>query len=250
MQIIEIDNKWLDKIEIPREGEIVEGFQRKLSQDRVRDISKYMSNGHMMPPIFVGKIGERYICIDGQHRLEARKLKEFPLYAVIQETDYETAKDEFETINTMGTKVPLYHRLKITNKPVGKFVRKIAASYRIDMRQVFAIIKGLSGNWTPLIKYREHLPIEVKDKVTKILDIWTSDKRWKSKNGVFSKPGTLCVIGSICKDKSTIKNVLDKMLTLNYSKGSMLQQKYGAGGTSLKYMREYIIKMLFKRMDE
>lgn len=250
MQLVKINSEWLKKIEVQRESEMAGGFQRKLSADRARAITKYMGNGHQLPPIFVGKIGGRYICIDGQHRLEARKLKEFPLFAVIQETDSKTAADEFESMNTMGARVPLLHRIKISSLPIAKYIRSCADNYGIDIRQVYAVVKGVSGRWQPLATLRDGIPSELKNKVESILDVWTKDKRWKSRSSVYSRPGILSVVGGICRNRKNIKNVLGQIQELSFSKPSALYEHYGAGGTSQKYMKEYIIRKLFNGMDE
>lgn len=248
MQLIKIDDNWLSKIEVVRHAEAEDGFQRKLNMNRAKEISSYMKNGHDVAPIYIGKIGDRYICIDGQHRLEARKMKPFNLYGIVVEKDLKTATDEFEAMNTMNAKVSLSHRLKISNVPLAKFIRGCASKHGVDVKTVYAIVKGLSV-WNALRDYRGEFPKAIKDKTEIILEFWMKDKRWKSKSSVYSKPGILTVVGQLCRKKSSIKPLLKQLASLDYSKQGSLYIHYGTGGACLKFMRDYILKRLFNNSD-
>src|SRR3990167_5738782 len=109
-RIVSVTPELASRIEVIRyKGNKETGFQRELHHDRVNGLVRAARDGTFIPPIFVGELPDkRLILIDGQHRLHAFKLQQYPLKALIYpERSTKDAAAQFIATNAHGVRVSL-----------------------------------------------------------------------------------------------------------------------------------------------
>jgi hypothetical protein len=251
---VEVTDEWLRRIKVWRlgngGGRGREGFQRKLSENKVSEIIDAVKKGRRtIPPIMVAKVGDEYICYDGQHRLEARQKLVFPLFAQVDSFTRDEAARNFVTINAKGAKVGLRHRLSVDPDKFASNVRRIAKNYRADVTQVYNLLMGISGN---RIRRGGEISNEELRLASKILQHWTKDKRWsgqlaRGKGNLYNKPGTLKLIGSICKERpSDIARTINGLRLVDFKRTSPYGRKFGSGNSDQMAMRDYVMRFMFR----
>ncbi len=247
-QFVEITRELGDKIEVMRyhHKDNPEGFQRPLNTMKATYAADRLSGGLTnCPPIMLGRIGSRIICVDGQHRLQAWKLRKFPLFAVIYEyQSIEAMSRDFDNINTYMAKVTLNHRLAVSPNPYPKRCRKTALELGVSARDVHYTLMGLSEHGAGF--YQQHIPEATWKIGERILKRWTSDPRWAKKDQVYHKRGILRVVGIMCRKAKAVDTVVSKMQEMNYEDGQPISMIQGTGSTEAKDMREYFIRHLMK----
>ena len=226
MKILKVDNETAEKIHYAP-------FQRKINPSRIASIIKYVHKGGFIPPILLGEKGQDLLLIDGQHRLEAWKRKKYNLYANLQPgITFKEASQEFVDISSYSVRISLKHRLKHDQSPMARMIRNYAEYFKCEITQVYAIFSGLNFNMKSTVK------------VKKILRYWRNDKRWGIKNSIYSKPGTLKMIGSLTRTTANLDLLMERLSKIDYSKKSPLSLRYGSSGTTQRMMKEYCLKYI------
>lgn len=221
------------------------GFQRQLTDGRLRSISENLGNGLISPAIMVADVDGQLIVIDGQHRLEAWRRKSFPLTAHIVKMSYNDAISNFINHNTKSKRVSRLHILNVDPRTFAKKVRLLAAKYNATLTQVYHICYGLNSghaaeqnadgiNW---------------DKVETILSIWSDDKRWKTRRTTYVKPGIMQMLGSLCKTSGNPGKLVSRLKNMKFGAQSFMNRHYGASRSDVRFMSEYALKWLHKNFS-
>lgn len=233
----------LAKIEVLRRGEVPEGFQRPLKEWKVTQIVTSAKAGRMIPAVSLARIGDRLVVIDGQHRVEARKIHDFELAAYIKPRTIEDAVKDFIVCNSTASRVSLSLILDIDPSKFGEQIRSLAWKNNATVQQAYNLIIGISGRDKAKVGAVEKADWDL---AHKILEDWSKDKRWTKHEQFYSRPGVLSVIGSLSKGNKTPDKLLAKIKAMKFEKGSPLAVRYGTSGTSQAAMKDLIARTLIK----
>lgn len=244
MKLVAVDEKFSSLIETHRKTD--GGFQRPLQGGRLQEISEHMKNGGFIPPITVANIKGRYILIDGQHRLEAWRLRHYPLMANVSDFSSEgEAADAFVDINAEAKRVSLLHVLGVSSGEYATTVREMAVKFDVSIRVVHNLIGGILNKQNAI-----KMPITIAqwDLARKVLVTWTIQKRWGMPNNVFANAGILRLVGYFTARASNPESMLKDMLTLDYGRQSPLGRMSGTSFNSQKEMRQFVYETIAKKV--
>lgn len=236
-----LSNSEVAAISVLRAGECPGGFQRKLNKKTVDGIVESAKNGRTIPAITVGEVGSSLIVVDGQHRIEARRVYPFELAAYIKPMTKNTAILDFISCNTKGRRVRPSLISEIDPSPLGVKIRKVASTFKAKPVHVYNLLYGIATRQRVLSGQVSDAEINIAENV---LFVWTRDSRWGAARQIFSHAGTLSVVGNIARNSRNPGIVIKKMQNLNFSENSPLASRYGTSGTSQKSMRAYIATAL------
>lgn len=244
MKLVAVDERFSTLIETHRKSD--GGFQRQLQGERLQKISEHVKSGGFCPPITVASIKGRYILIDGQHRLEAWRLRHYTLMANVTEFVSEgEAADAFVDINAEAKRVSLAHVLSVSSGEYATSVREMAEKFDVSIRVVHNLIGGIV-NKQNAIKF----PVTVHhwELARKVLAVWTIQKRWGMPNNVFAHAGVLRLVGYFAARASNTESMLKDMLNLDYGRQSHIGRMTGSSFNSQKEMRQFVYESIAKRV--
>ena len=249
-KIVVVDSKLAEQIEIIRFGEDHNGFQRKLSNDRVAKMAAALSNGTVCPPILLGDLRGRLIMLDGQHRFEAWKksIGAFTLEAkIISLIDMNQAKKLFVDLNSYQKRVGLKLRLSVDPSEYAYRLRSIAKKYQISVTDAQSLMIGILGTWKFYVDSAAAITNSQWELADRILSCWSKDKRWLKGVNVYSRPGVLRVVADIAVRSRNIEGTLNEIKGLDFSIGSKIARLYGGSSTSQKIMKQIIHEYIAKK---
>lgn len=245
-KIVEVNQALANRIEVDhlKDG----GYQRTLDTGRLREMSETLSRkGRFVPPIILAQHGNRLSIVDGQHRLEAWKLGNFTLQAMIVPiSDRKEAARAFVDINAKQRRVARPHILQIADDEWSVEVRRLAKVTGCSLLQAHGAMLGCSRRVFSgeACKVTEEMPLICE----KVINTWMRDKRWNApQSGCFSKPGILNIACAMCKheqDEKKMDVILKKLLALNYGEESAINYVYGTGRKSILLTQKEIVKQV------
>lgn len=200
------------------------GFQRQLCLRQVNDLTAFLlhSPSPVLPPVVLARLKDdqstKRWCIDGQHRLKGAIQAGMGIPAVTITVDnLEQARYLFLVYNSKASKVSKKFIGLVSHNRVAKLTRELAAEYQTFYEHIKRLGIGLLGGKTT--KYWDEvahdacIPGDFIMRMRTILDLWTSDPRWRPERFPDEKPGevTRCVARKIvtdCKSAYCVPGVL------------------------------------------
>ena len=243
-RIVDVNQAFAKKIQIHRLKD--RGFQRELRKERLKDMARDLSNGSICPPIMVAKIGNTLTLVDGQHRLEAWKISEYPLKAFVFDTkDMKTAATTFVKINSTSRRVTREHIINVSDDEWSVEVRAMARRLGVTLLQAHNALAGQfstgSTAFSTLLQINDNR-IAIAELV---LTTWKRDKRWDAENnGVFDKNGIIKMAAFLVSRDNKPDAFLKRLLTLDYGSQSGMALCYGTGYAKQMQLRKYAEKLL------
>jgi hypothetical protein len=244
MKIVDVDETFAENVHIHRLAD--GGFQRKLRRDRLTEISTALNDGAICPPITIGKVGSKHILIDGQHRLEAWKLKPFPMKAcIITLKDEDEAVESFVSMNREQKRVSLIHVLRVSNTEYAEQVRDLADRCKVTIPHIHNLMVSIC--MLPSGKLPQ--PDDKQWKLAaKIMSTWMAQKRWGRQENVFSVPGVLMLVGYFTAKASNPDSMLKDLLRFDYARQSAIGRMVGTSYGAQKKMKAYVYKALAEQV--
>jgi ParB-like nuclease domain len=225
------------------------GFQRKLRDERIRQMVTALTSGKLAcPPIIVAKLPDgKDIVVDGQHRLEAWRKKAFPLRAMIFKADsLEDAAASFCAMNATARKVSLAHRIQVDPSRQACIIRNLARRYRISPSLPYHLVIGLEG-MTSFYANGSGVTKESLKKARTILQIWSKGKLWKKAQSIYSTPGVLKQVGWFSRGDVNVVEIVRCLQAMDFRTHSPLAGAYGTSFYNQRQMTRIIEKFLVKQ---
>lgn len=233
-KMVDVDDNFSSKIVIHRHKD--GGFQRPLRTQRLGVIAKEMSEGSICPPITVAHVGDKFILVDGQHRLEAWKLQNFPLKAMVYAMKSEDeANEAFITMNRERVRVSRTHVIKVSTEDVAVRTREMAEKFKVTNQHVFQLLCGIANVKDP---FRADITEDHWKLLLKTLMFWSGQRRWGREDNCFSRPGVLMMVGYFVGKSSSVDSVLRDLSKLDYSNSGKLSKCCGTSFSMQKQMKD------------
>ena len=246
--MIKINQEWVDKIKFSRLHEDKDGFQRPWNIKRSREIVDCVNKGGHMPPIFIAKVNGELFLLDGQHRLEAWKMHNYPLYGLIKSMSADEMRRNFVEINTKAVSVSLGHRLTVDASPMAEAIRRLAKKYDVGINRVYHLMTGVTLRHTlPTDHVFTSEDISLADT---ILKIWTNHRKWTTErtvNDCYNAPGILKFVGRMIRKLGNPEKNLVKLQNLDYTRGGPIFQIQGTSNASQSHLVAHVYKFVFDR---
>ena len=244
-EMVEVNEDILKRAVVSRYGE--GGYQRQIVSDKkVKRIVDEAKKGTVIPPVLLGNVDGTLQIIDGQHRIEARKLYKFPLFAqIVNGLSQAGAAQTFSVSASTASKISLRHRINITDGDMANAIRKIAASSGVDVMQVNYLCIGLSGN--SALNMFGPCVVDV-DLAIKIAKLWKDDKRFTMEGQLYNRGGVFALVGRVCKNSDNIVTAITELKKISYAKGGAIDSRYGSSYGSLSQMCDYAYRQIAKSM--
>lgn len=245
VRVVDVDEALARKIWIVRpDDEIKGGFQRELSKKRIPQMVRDLTGDVICPAIDVADIKGTLYLVDGQHRLEAWRIKHFPLKAQVHKMgSMEEAAISFIGINNNAKRARLAHRLRVDPGAQAKAIRELASEFGLQPSVVFRILWAInSHNLQNNATTREDFAL-----ARTVLESWADDKRW-GKDSYYSKTGVLAVVAQVVKRSKHPKSALAELKNMDFSRSGPFATRYGTGGSALVSMRNLIHKHIAEKV--
>lgn len=249
--VVQITDDLLRRIDVNRYADGKGGFQRKLDAKKVSGVLEIVGAGSTVPPILIAQVDDgALLCIDGQHRLEARRKMDFPLFAQISEMTKREAAREFIIHNSRAAKVTRKHRMTVDPGAYATSVRGLANKFNADVTQVESVLKGVTSGRARYMKARK----SEFDLADEVLEHWTKDKRWTDvtprggNRNTYATPAVLTMVGALSKDRpEKVAQVAKLLRDLDFSGSGTFGRKCGCGNSDQSEMKKYALTFMFRK---
>lgn len=231
---IEMTQGVVDRVKIFRlDSAVGGGFQRQLRKDRIPGmVVSLTAPGTICPPVVLAELGNDLILIDGQHRIAAWRVKEFPLKAVVfKVSSISDAARAFVDTNRKAQRVSLKHVLAVDPSEHSQHIRAIAKHWNTTPDRVNAVITGYVGN-------KRAACGEITDEewtmVGRVLADWADDRRWAI-NSLYSSPAVMLSLGRLLRGSKAPEATLKEIKGMNFSDKGPLAKKTNTGVREAMY---------------
>lgn len=246
MSLVDVTKELANKVEVMRAADTRGGFQRKLDSKRLPEMTRVLGGGAHCPPIAVAVVGGKWILIDGQHRLEAWKMKAFPLKATVTHmSTVDDAAKAFINLNREQKKVPLQHILSVSNDDYPVRVRRMTEDCKVTLAHIHNLMCGITGRKDPLKAdvTEAHWAL-----AAKVMSVWMKNRRWGNPTSVYSNVGVLRMAGHFAGKTKTPDTVLRDMQSMDYSTGGPLGRVEGSSWSAQAKMQAVFFKYLAEKV--
>lgn len=243
------------RIGIPRYSEDSrKGYQRKLNSKKVTGIVEWsQKQDAYVPAIGVAVMPDgRLFIMDGQHRLEAWRIKPYDLGIEFRPLNKMVGVvDNFIKINTAQTKTALALTSAVSLDPTFVKMRDLAIELKCDHTVVLYFIRGFMKNNHITPGSTEYdVPNDCFSTAKIVLSAIINKQKKIDKDGGFLGRSFIEAVGIVVRDgqNKDTATVAKAIAEINLKKGSPIRNMYGSSRTCVARMRDHVIKKLHKSM--
>lgn len=246
MQLVDVTPELAARVIVARAAE--GGFQRKLDRKRLPEMVEVLGGGAHCPPISIAVVNGKYLLIDGQHRLEAWRVKAFPLKATVARmASLDEAATAFINLNREQKKVTLQHILTVSGGDYAVRVRRMAAECKVSLAHVHNLMAGITDRKDPL---KADVTEAHWGLAAKVMAAWMRNRRWGNEASVYSNVGVLRLVGHFCGKAKAVESTIKDLQSLDYSKAGPLGRVEGSSWGAQQKMKAVFFKYLAERVLE